>query len=70
MLTAMTTHVTESRAINVPVAARMLGVSARTIYRWIDEDKCPFPVINNGTRILVPLAPLERLLGGESIEEK
>jgi predicted DNA-binding transcriptional regulator AlpA len=56
---------TNTRTGSVPVAAKMLGVSAPTAYRTIAAGTFPVPAIRIGKRIVVPLEPLERLLAGD-----
>ncbi len=52
-----------SPTMEVPEAAAAIGVSAWAAYRSIREGTFPLPVIRVGRRIVVPRAPLERLLG-------
>ena len=47
----------------VEQAAFILGLSAWSLYRAVRTDKAPVPMIRCGRRILVPVAPLRRLLG-------
>ena len=36
--------------IRAKEVAQLIGVSDRTIYRWVDEDNFPKPVMNLGVR--------------------
>lgn len=47
------------RFLSVPAAARMLGVSAATLYRCIAADE--FPAVRIRTRIVVPVEAVERM---------
>ena len=49
--------------VEVPIAAQMLHVSDWAAYQAIRAGTFPVPIIRIGRRIVVPLAPLERLLG-------
>ena len=49
---------------SVEAAAQALGIGRALAYRLIREQKFPVPVLKLGTRrLVVPLAPLEELLG-------
>ncbi len=50
--------------LDVPSAARVLGIHPLTLYSAIRRGESPIPVIRIGRRILVPRAALERLLDG------
>jgi excisionase family DNA binding protein len=56
------------RTVGVEEAAQMLGVSRNTAYREIHETDqlAGVPVIRVGKQLLLPRAPLERLLDGEA----
>ena len=47
--------------LTVPQAAAALGISTRTAYYLIAEDKFPVPVIRLGRTIRVPRAALNNL---------
>jgi len=47
----------------VKVAAEVLGVAEWSLYNAIREGTAPFPVVRVGRRLVVPTAPLRRLLG-------
>lgn len=53
----------ERLTISVERAGEMLGISRPTAYKMARNDELPVPVIRIGRRLLVPLAPLEELLG-------
>jgi hypothetical protein len=44
-------------------AGRCLGLSRTQTYEALKRDDPPFPIIKVGRRIVVPVAPLLRLLG-------
>ncbi|MDG4829270.1 hypothetical protein O7627_08120 [Solwaraspora sp. WMMD1047] len=49
-------------ATTLPIAAAVLGISRSQAYRLAAADTFPAPVIRAGTRIIVPVAGLLRLL--------
>jgi hypothetical protein len=49
-------------AATLPTAAAVLGISRSQAYRLAAADTFPTPVIRAGTRIIVPVAGLLRLL--------
>jgi predicted DNA-binding transcriptional regulator AlpA len=52
------------RAVSIPTAADVVGVSASTLYRWCREGKFP-PALHIGRRWFVSWPLLERYLAGE-----
>ena len=48
--------------VSVEEAAIMLGIGRSMAYEAIRTDTFPVPVHRMGTRIIIPRAPLERLL--------
>jgi excisionase family DNA binding protein len=55
-----TTTWRDRTTITVPEAAEILGVSRSTIYRAIKAGT--FPVVQIGSRVVIPTAALARLL--------
>ena len=53
----------ESPTCRVAEAALVIGVSEWALRRAINSGDAPVPVIRLGRRIIVPVAPLRRLLG-------
>ena len=49
--------------INLPDAARVLGIGRTLAYRLVREGRWPTPVIRIGRLIKVPVAPLNAYLG-------
>ncbi|KXP08787.1 hypothetical protein [Tsukamurella pseudospumae] len=49
-------------AVNLGVAAVLLGVSQATASRTVADGTFPVPVVRMGTRVIVPTAPLRDLL--------
>jgi predicted DNA-binding transcriptional regulator AlpA len=49
--------------LDLPTAARLLGVGRTAAYQLVREDQWPTPVIRVGKLIRVPTAPLLELLG-------
>jgi excisionase family DNA binding protein len=49
--------------IDVPTAAKVLGVSRTAAYELIREGRWPTPVFRLGKLIRIPTAPLLKLLG-------
>ncbi len=52
----------ERRTLNVPEAAKVLGISRNAAYEAARKGQ--IPTIRIGKRILVPITALERLLSG------
>lgn len=48
--------------LSVREAALVMGVAPATVYRAIEKDTFPSPVVRVGARILVPTAPLLEVL--------
>lgn len=55
----------EPTTVTVTEAARLLGISKSHAYELIGRGQFPIPVLRLGARVVVPAAPLRRLLGGE-----
>jgi excisionase family DNA binding protein len=49
--------------LDLPTAARLLGVGRTAAYQLVRENRWPTPVIRVGKLIRVPTAPLLELLG-------
>jgi hypothetical protein len=49
-------------ATNLATAAAILGIGRSQAYRLVAADQFPAPVIRAGTRVIVPVAGLLRLL--------
>ncbi len=49
--------------LDLPTAARLLGVGRTAAYQLVREDQWPTPIIRVGRLIRVPTAPLLALLG-------
>lgn len=49
--------------VNVPTAARLLGVGSNTAYELIKRGEWPTRVLHLGKKILIPVADLAELLG-------
>jgi hypothetical protein len=56
-------------AVSLPRAGRALGVSESTGWRAIRDGTFPVQPIKVGHRILIPVAPLLRLLEGQIVEQ-
>jgi predicted DNA-binding transcriptional regulator AlpA len=52
-----------SPVLDVPTAARLLGIGRTAAYQLVKQDQWPTPVIRIGRLIRVPTAPLLALLG-------
>lgn len=52
----------QSRTVNVETAARALGIGRSLAYELVRTDQFPVPVLRLGSRLVVPRAPLEKLL--------
>jgi predicted site-specific integrase-resolvase len=61
----MTTIAPDKETASIEEASQRLGISRSLGYALAREGRFPVPVIRAGTRLLVPLMPLERLLAGE-----
>ncbi len=57
---------TERRTYTVPEAAGLLGVSPSTLRRAGQAGTSPVPMVKVGDRWVVPRAPLDRLLAGDT----
>ena len=57
---------TEPKTYTVDEAAQLLGIGRTLAYEQAAADNFPVPVIKIGKRLLVPRAPLDRLLAGET----
>jgi predicted DNA-binding transcriptional regulator AlpA len=55
--------------IKLPLAAAALGMSRTQAYVAIQRGEFPVPVIRVGRRVIIPVAPLLKLLGLELAEE-
>ena len=55
----------ERRTVPLRVAFRWLGGGKTTGYRLVREGRFPVPTVRLGGRLVVPVAPLERLLAGQ-----
>jgi predicted DNA-binding transcriptional regulator AlpA len=49
--------------LDVPTAARLLGIGRTAAYQLVKQDRWPTPVIRIGRLIRVPTAPLLAILG-------
>jgi excisionase family DNA binding protein len=49
--------------VDLPTAARLLGVGRTMAYQLVREGRWPTPVIYAGRKIRIPSAPLRALLG-------
>ena len=49
--------------LDLPTAARLLGIGRTAAYQLVRENQWPTPVIRVGRLIRVPTAPLVALLG-------
>ena len=58
----------ERATVTIEEAARMLGLGRSSAFSLAQTGQFPVPVIRAGRRWLVPRAPLERLLNGESVD--
>jgi predicted DNA-binding transcriptional regulator AlpA len=63
-MTARDTGVTQSRTVNVPTAARMLGISRGHAFELARRGELP-GAIRLGNRIVVSRSVLERTIDGE-----
>jgi hypothetical protein len=57
--------------LDVPTAARLVGIGRTTAYRTVHDGSWPTPVLRFRGRFAIPTAPLLALLGvgGEAVEE-
>jgi hypothetical protein len=51
---------------DVETAGSILGLSRTQAYEAVKADRFPVPVIRVGRRLIVPTAPIRRLLGIEA----
>jgi len=49
--------------LDLPTAARLLGIGRTAAYQLVKQDQWPTPVIRIGRLIRVPTAPLLAILG-------
>jgi excisionase family DNA binding protein len=49
--------------LDVPTAARVLGVGRTAAYRMVSDGSWPTPVVRVGRKVKVPTLPLLSLLG-------
>jgi excisionase family DNA binding protein len=49
--------------VDLPTAARLLGIGRTMAYQLVREGRWPTPVIYAGRKIRIPSAPLRALLG-------
>jgi excisionase family DNA binding protein len=49
--------------IDLPTAARLLGIGRTVAYELVRDGRWPTPIIHAGRKIRVPSAPLRTLLG-------
>lgn len=62
-MSTIASKVTEQRlAVNTTEAARMLGVSERTLWKWTKEKRIPSVKIER--RVLYSVEALRRFVGG------
>lgn len=52
----------EAGFISLADSARVLGVCKATVYRQLQAQNLPFPTVKVGSKVLVPVVPLRRLL--------
>ncbi len=58
---------TRQLTVDVPTAAKAIGISRATAFKLIATDEFPVRVIRAGRRIVVPTAGLRALLGIEEV---
>jgi excisionase family DNA binding protein len=51
--------------LTISEVASLLGVHRSTLYRTIGRSDLPLPIIRVGSRMRIPRAAVERVLGGE-----
>lgn len=51
------------QTVDVPTAAKWLGISSWQAYDLIKRGEFPFPVLRLGRRVVVPTRPLLEALG-------
>lgn len=56
----------KAKTVDVPTAAEWLGISRRQAYELIRDGEFPFPTLQLGRRIVVPIRPLLEALGEAS----
>jgi predicted DNA-binding transcriptional regulator AlpA len=49
--------------LDLPTAARLLGIGRTAAYQLVKQDQWPTPVIRIGRLIRIPTAPLLAILG-------
>lgn len=54
--------------VDLPTAARVLGVGRSVAYELVRAGEWPTPVIRVGKLIRVPVAPLAALLGAPALD--
>ncbi len=54
---------TKAKTVDVPTAADMLGIPARSAYALIRRGEFPVPVLHLGRKVVVPTRPLLEALG-------
>jgi excisionase family DNA binding protein len=52
------------RTYSIPEVARLLGLGRSAAYAAAERGDLPVPVLRIGRRLVVPRAPLDRLLDG------
>jgi predicted site-specific integrase-resolvase len=55
-----------SRTMDIPSAGRALGIGRSLAYELARSGQFPVPVLRLGSKLRVPRAPLEKLLGGDA----
>jgi hypothetical protein len=60
--------VPQPETTSIEIASRRLGIGRSLGFQLAREGRFPVPIIRAGRRLLVPTAPLERVLRGESAE--
>lgn len=53
-----------AETVNIEIVAKRLGISRGLAYTLARADDLPVPVLRLGSRLLVPVAALDKLLGG------
>ena len=61
-------RIPEAETISVQEAASRLGINGIHAYTMIREGRFPVATIKAGSRILVPVSALDRILNGDPIE--
>jgi hypothetical protein len=52
----------DRQTVDISVAAQILGVNKRSLYRSVARGDQPFQIVRVGARILIPKAELSRVL--------